>query len=109
MRARLTILNNGGAGGLPPPALKKAGRQIDDHGKTGVNMIAKLYNCDDCGREAEFTSYVKARLSGWAVSKDYSKCYCPACAPLHRKGNAAAKNYEVAKHIPDGWEQLKIL
>lgn len=55
-------------------------------------MIAKLYICDDCGREDEFTSYIKARRAGWAVAKDYGKCYCPSCAPEHRLGKAAKKN-----------------
>ena len=51
-------------------------------------MRAKAYVCDDCGNRAEFTSYKKARNADWAVAKDYEKCYCPACAPAHRKGGA---------------------
>ncbi len=70
-------------------------------------MRAKLYKCDDCGRENEFTSYVKARSADWAVSKDYKRCYCPRCAPAHRYGKAADKNDELP--LPCGWEQLKII
>lgn len=66
-------------------------------------MRARLYICDDCVREDEFTSYVKARSADWAISKDYKKCYCPNCAPDHRLG--AANN---AGDFPKGWEQLKI-
>lgn len=71
-------------------------------------MRAKLYICDDCGREEEFTAYVKARAAGWAVAKDYSKCYCPSCAPEHRKGKAAEKNDEHAALLSD-FKQLKII
>lgn len=70
-------------------------------------MRVKLYKCDDCGRESEFTSYVKARAAGWAVSKDYKCCYCPSCASAHRYGKAADKNDELP--LPNGWEQLKII
>ena len=66
-------------------------------------MRAKLYVCDDCGNRAEFTSYVKARLAEWAVAKDYSKCYCPACAPAHRKGAANKVQY-----VQTCWQQLTI-
>lgn len=69
-------------------------------------MIAKLYICDDCGRENEFTSYVKARKAGWAVAKDYSKCYCPTCAPEHRFGKAKEADERAA--LPNGFQQLKI-
>lgn len=69
-------------------------------------MRAKLYICDDCGREDEFTSYVKARAAGWAVAKDYSKCYCPTCAPEHRFGKAAEKNDDFGALL-NGLQQLK--
>lgn len=59
-------------------------------------MRAKLYICDDCGREDEFTSYIKARNAGWAVAKDYSRCYCPSCAPEHRRGGAIKDRHNVA-------------
>ena len=65
-------------------------------------MISKTYTCDDCGAQAEFVGYRQARkLGGWAVAKDYSKCYCPNCAPNHRKGKAAEKNEEAAP-LTDG-------
>ena len=68
-------------------------------------MRAKTYICDDCGREDAFSSYVKARAAGWAVSKDYKACYCPNCAPDHRRG--AAANSNDALQLPPGWQQLK--
>lgn len=68
-------------------------------------MISKVYTCDDCPNTASFSGYRKARAAGWAVAKDYSTCYCPACAPNHRKGKAAEKN---AAPLPAGFQQLKI-
>lgn len=67
---------------------------------------SKLYICDDCGREDEFTSYIKARKASWAVAKDYSKCYCPNCAPDHRRGGANSK--KELSELPQGWQQLKL-
>lgn len=72
-------------------------------------MIAKNYICDDCGQEARFSGYQQARRAGWAVSKDYKNCYCPRCAPSHRKGKATEKNFEIVAELPNGWEQLKII
>lgn len=66
----------------------------------------KLYICDDCGREDEFESYIKARNAGWAVAKDYTKCYCPSCAPEHRRG--AANIRKRSAKLAQGWEQLRI-
>lgn len=66
----------------------------------------KLYICDDCGRNAEFSGYVKARAADWAVAKDYSKCYCPDCAPRHRRGRASTKKKRIS--LPKGYEQLRI-
>lgn len=71
-------------------------------------MIAKKYLCDDCGAVGEFTSYVKARAAHWAVSRDYSNCYCPVCAPEHRKGGANGKRITRRHILPKGYEQLKI-
>lgn len=69
-------------------------------------MRAKMYICDDCGREDAFTSYKKARGAGWAIARGYKKCYCPNCAPDHRIGRA----FYASDHseLPAGWEQLKI-
>ncbi len=39
---------------------------------------------DDCGVSDYFRSHKDARRHGWAVSKDYRKCYCPFCAAAHR-------------------------
>ncbi len=69
----------------------------------------KNYICADCGRETEFRGYRQARAAGWAISKSYVKCYCPDCAPLHRRGKAADKNFETITQLPDGWEQLKLI
>ncbi len=70
-------------------------------------MIAKKYVCDDCGAVSEFTSYVKARAAHWAVSRDYSNCYCPTCAPEHRKGGANGKRTPRRRTLPNVFEQLK--
>lgn len=72
-------------------------------------MRAKTYKCEDCGTSAEFSSYKKARKAGWAVAKDYKNCYCPACAPDHRRGGANKENSGTALDSwhPD-WEQLSI-
>jgi len=82
--------------------------QARNYLKGGKQMRAKLYICDDCGREDEFTSYVKARAACWAVAKDYSKCYCPSCAPEHRKGGANGKAAKPRPRPPRGLQQLKI-
>lgn len=63
------------------------------------------YYCDDCPATAHFSSYSKARKAGWAVSRDYKKCYCPNCAPEHRRG--AATNAQNVP-LPNGWEQIKL-
>ncbi len=67
----------------------------------------KEYKCDDCPNTATFSGYRKAREAGWAVAKDYSTCYCPLCAPNHRRGKAAEKNAESVQ-LSDSWKQLKI-
>lgn len=68
-------------------------------------MRAKVYTCDDCGCKGSFTSYVKARAASWAVSKDYNHCYCPSCAPEHRRGAAANAT---CGQLPLGFEQLEL-
>lgn len=71
-------------------------------------MIAKKYTCDDCHTTANFTSYIKARAAGWAISKDYKYCYCPECAPPHRLGGANGKTTAARHWLPNGCEQLSI-
>lgn len=70
-------------------------------------MRGRPYKCDDCGRTDEFTSYKKARAADWAVSKDYLKCYCPSCAPAHRRGGANTNKKQDAE-LPEGYQQLNI-
>ena len=49
------------------------------------------YICDDCKQTTKkFTSHKAALAAGWAVSRDYTKCYCPNCAPLRRHVGRAA-------------------
>lgn len=45
-----------------------------------------MFTCDYCGTQSEFIlgKIVDVRKNGWAVSKDYRKCYCPKCAPKFR-------------------------
>ena len=70
-------------------------------------MRAKTYTCDDCKCVAEFSSYIKAREADWAVSKDYSKCYCPSCAPAHRRGGANTRQKQQVD-LSDSFLQLNI-
>ncbi len=74
-------------------------------------MRAKIYKCDDCPKCEEFTSYVKARAAGWAVSKDYKHVYCPEHAPDHRRGGANNPKRKQAKpqgQLLKGWVQVSI-
>ena len=70
-------------------------------------MRGRPYKCDDCGHTDEFSSYKKARNARWAVAKDYSKCYCPNCAPTHRLGGANKKPKQQTE-LPKGYQQLGI-
>lgn len=70
-------------------------------------MRAKTYVCDNCGRKDEFSSYIKARKADWAVAKNYLKCYCPQCAPKHRRGGANTKSKQRSV-LPKGFRQLSI-
>lgn len=65
-------------------------------GKT-VWEYGRNYVCDDCSRKAaKFKSHRAAKAAGWAVSRDYTKCYCPSCAPEHRHtGRGGAKQVGV--------------
>ena len=43
--------------------------------------------CDHCKEKSVYDGLSKAadiRKRGWALSKDYKKCYCPKCAPKFR-------------------------
>lgn len=42
-----------------------------------------VFTCDLCGVTAEFilSRNSDVRKEGWAISKDYKKCYCPNCKP----------------------------
>ena len=68
------------------------------------------YTCNDCGTQEVFTSYKKARAASWALSKDYKDCYCPNCAPDHRRGgaNKDGKSNVETWQPPRGFEQLGI-
>jgi len=70
--------------------------------------ISKKYICDDCGTAGTFTGYRYARAAGWAISKQYTKCYCPDCAPAHRLGGANGKHTKPQQWLPNGFEQIKI-
>ena len=50
-----------------------------EHTKTNV------FICDHCGIKAEFQLEHNrdVRKHGWAISKDYSKCYCPNCKHIY--------------------------
>ena len=70
-------------------------------------MKATLYTCDDCKTTGTFSSYLKARAAGWAISRNYQTCYCPECAPPHRLGGANGKTTKPRKWQPD-CKQLQI-
>lgn len=40
-----------------------------------------IFKCDSCGFEAAFVlaNNRDVRKRGWAISKDYKRCYCPEC------------------------------
>ena len=40
--------------------------------------------CDKCGKQERLIigNSKQAREYGWAISKDYKKCYCPNCAKI---------------------------
>ena len=44
-----------------------------------------IFKCDSCGNEASFKldNNRDVRKHGWAISKDYKKCYCPNCKHLY--------------------------
>ena len=44
-----------------------------------------FFKCDSCGKEAEFSlvNNREVRKYGWAISKDYKRCYCPACKDMY--------------------------
>lgn len=53
-----------------------------------------MFICDDCDVSSRFFSVKEARRCGWAVSKDYRRCYCSQCAPKHRNvGRKGVKRY----------------
>lgn len=56
------------------------------------------YLCDDCQKAVErFTSHKAAIAAGWAVSRDYTKCYCPSCAPFRRNVGKSGARRSVAQ------------
>lgn len=64
------------------------------------------YWCDDCKAHYEtsdFSDLRDIRKLGWAISKDYKKCYCPKCAPKHRNVGRPSWRDLYKKKYPD-WE-----
>lgn len=50
-------------------------------------LVKRVFlSCDDCGYSVELniSSVSASRKFGWAISKNYKKCYCPNCAPRRR-------------------------
>lgn len=73
-------------------------------GKT-VYENGRVYLCDRCKIVVvHFKSHKAAKAAGWAISRDYTKCYCPACAPLQRNtGRGGARAI-----LPPGRKQIAI-
>lgn len=68
------------------------------------------YTCDDCKNvHTTFKSRNAALAAGWAVARDYTKCYCPTCAPSHRLGGANGKHKRPQQlRLPKGYEQITL-
>ena len=73
-------------------------------------MIGKIiyadgrnYLCDDCNKYVgRYKSRKAAIAAGWAVSRDYKKCYCPDCAPFRRNvGRTGSKRIKIQLDIDD--------
>ena len=50
--------------------------------------------CDKCGKQERLLigNSKQARKYGWAISKDYKKCYCPDCADKMRSKGMKGKH-----------------
>ena len=46
---------------------------------------SNVFICDNCGAVSEYIlgHNRDVRKHGWAISKDYKKCYCPNCKHLY--------------------------
>lgn len=75
-----------------------------------IYLDGRTYLCDDCRRVVnKFKSYKEAIAAGWAVSRDYTKCYCPKCAPNHRHvGRCGAKTASAGSAFPPLKGQLNM-
>ncbi len=74
-------------------------------GKT-IFSDGRTYICDDCGKNvAKFKNYDEARAAGWAIAYFRDSCYCPKCAPKHRRGEAKKKNAAI---LSENGGQLRI-
>lgn len=54
------------------------------------------FECDHCKKKVSYMTLSVARdvrKMGWALSKDYKKCYCPTCAPKFRNVGMAYNGY----------------
>lgn len=61
-----------------------------------ITPQGRKYKCDDCRKsEAFFKNYTVARNAGWAIAYFRDSCYCPDCAPKHRRGEAKKKNVAI--------------
>lgn len=70
-----------------------------------IQRILKYeYKCDFCGEKKEFYNdyvphYERARVNGWAISRNRAHCYCPSCAPKFRyTGKMTARTMYEIKH-----------
>lgn len=52
--------------------------------------MTNKFTCADCGASKVVTARTLRRVidiardDGWAISRDYSKQWCPTCAIIHR-------------------------
>ena len=67
------------------------------------------YECDDCKVKTRFKSYDAARDAGWSVGYFRDGCYCPKCAPRHRRGAAKKKTEKtLPAFLPKNVVQISI-
>lgn len=93
--------------------LSRSKIDVKQHSQKGGKMISKIifengreYTCDDCKKSVElFKSRKVALKAGWAVSRDYQKCYCPKCAPFRRNVGHTGERRKIIQQYIDNTTQ----
>ena len=61
------------------------------------NYHGYKYTCEECKNIIYQQNHTNVRKLGWAVAKDYKKCYCPNCAKKRR--NVGRKGFQEDKQL----------